>query len=157
MSNLILTISNRIKGNVDEFVNTIYNNFADLTDNPTLMHNKNEIRNLLLSPHFIGLFLFDNNKLIGYLVGEEKFLNDGRHVYYISYIYVTVKMRTKKLGSLLMKNIEQIIKQKKIKYIVLTYNTSNKKLTNFYNILGYNIDLILETNSIHNVFSKNLF
>ena len=153
----VIIKSTRIKNNLDNLVDVIYNNFNDLADNPVLMHNRQDIYKLLSSQYFTGLFIFIGNKLIGYLVGEEKMLDDGRYIYYISYIYISEKYRYKKYGSLLMDMIEKYIKEKgNIKYIVLTCNTSNNGLVNFYKKRGYNIDIMLQTHSTHNVFSKRI-
>jgi ribosomal protein S18 acetylase RimI-like enzyme len=148
--------STRIKNDKKYLVDVIYNNFIDLAKNPILMHTKNDINNLLSSPYFIGLFIMINEKLMGYLVGEEKMLNDQRYVYYISYIYIAEKIRYKKYGSMLMNMIEDIIKAKGINYIVLTCDTSNTKLVNFYKKRGYDIDILLQTHLKHNVFSKKI-
>lgn len=158
INNIVITKSTRIKGNKEILIDVIYNNFIDLSDNPILMHNKNDINKVLSSPYIICLFITIDNKLMGYLIGEEKMLDDQRLVYYISYIYIAEKIRYKKYGSLLMNIIENIIKSKKnIRYIVLTCDTSNKKLVNFYTKKGYSVDILLQTHSKHNVYSKKIF
>lgn len=153
---IIITKSTRIKGNKDDLVDVIYNNFKDLANNPILMHNKKDINDVLSSLYFFGLFIFIDGKLMGYLIGEEKLLDDQRYVYYISYIYIAEKIRYMKYGSMLMDLIEKHVKSKNIAHIVLTCDTSNKKLVNFYEKKGYIIDILLQTHSKHNVYSKKL-
>ena len=126
---------------------TIYNNFRYLTD-PTLNHTIEEIKRLLTSSNFVGIALSDNGNVVGYLVGEYKKLNDGRFVYYITYIYVSKKYRGKKLSTLMLNKIHQIVKQKNIQYIILTCANN---LVDYYEKHGYKTDLLIPSYMNNNV------
>jgi len=146
----------RIKSDVRFFAKTIYNNFIYLKEIPELMHSEEEIAKMLKSPEFIGIFVYDGDAFIGYLVGEIKMLNDNRLVYYISYMYVSQKYRNKSIGKKMMIMIENIVKKMNIKYIVLTADQSNVKLMKFYKNFGYQQDVLLKTNNENEVFSKQI-
>ena len=75
---------NPLKNDIEKFVDIIYKNFVNLLKTPQLKHNKDKIRKLLLSTKMIGYLVYYNNVVIGYIIGEEKDVPDGRHVFYIT-------------------------------------------------------------------------
>jgi GNAT superfamily N-acetyltransferase len=137
--------------------NLIYNNFKYLESDPKLNHNIFEIKRLLTCNEFIGLLVYDNTKIIAYLVGETKMLNDSRLCYYITYFFVAEKYRNKKIGSGILNLLKQKCKNWGIKYIILTCDTQDKKLIDYYIKKGFNVDTMLRTNSRHEVYTLNTF
>lgn len=141
---------------IRSFVDTVYDNFSYLSSNPELSHNRHELTRLLSSPDFVGFFVYyphDHNKIIGYLIGEFKHLNDGRYVYYISYFFVAKAYRGKKIGSKLLSLLINKCKEWGLKFILLTCNRKNHRLSSFYKTLGFTEDPILRTRRINEVFS----
>ena len=120
---------------------------------PNLGHNIDEIRRLLNDRNMISYVAYDKQgKIIAYLIGEMKHLNDGRIVYYISYLYVIPQYRNRKIGSQLIHLMIQKCKQRGTKFIMLTCDTSNKMLIAFYMKRGFIRDPILKNGKQHEVF-----
>jgi len=70
--------------NVKRLAKIIFLNFIELQNEPDIVFNINDINSTLISPNLLGWFLLDNDdKIIGYIIGELKELNDGRYVYYM--------------------------------------------------------------------------
>jgi ribosomal protein S18 acetylase RimI-like enzyme len=143
---------NKIVSPLETLINVIYNNFNYLTD-PNLGHTKDEIYRLLTSNQLYGLLVYHDKQLIAYLIGEFKILVDNRYVYYITYIYVSDKYRNKRIGIRLIINILNKCNNKGVKFVLLTFDTSNNKLIRFYNKLGFKKDPILGTGKRHDVYS----
>lgn len=131
--------------NNSKLINTIYNHFIHLKDFSDLKHTKNEIKNMLSRNEFYGLLLYSQNKkLIAYLLGEKIKLNDGRFVYYISYIYVIKEYRSQGIGKrLINKVIEKCKNSFGISFIMLTCENDNVSAIRFYKKLGYIQEKIL--------------
>ena len=106
---------------------TIFNNFIHLANIPQLEHNKNELLRLLTSYNTITYVAYCDDKIIGYLVGEDKQLNDGRIVFYISYIYIGKNYRGMKLGS---KFMSLIIDKSKSKGVTFDKGLSQEEIEN---------------------------
>jgi ribosomal protein S18 acetylase RimI-like enzyme len=131
----------------------IYKNFLELSDTPSLQHSREEIQRLLTNPEFIGFFVYDGQKVVAYLTGEKKHLNDGRIVYYITYIFVGGKYRNHKIGSRLMEILIGKCEQWGISFIMLTCDITDNKVINFYKKLGFTPDPILKNGTQHEVYS----
>lgn len=130
----------------------IFNNFNYLTEFPELSHTKKEIIKLLQSDNSIIYLVYDKNKLIGYLVGDARKFPDGRYGYYISYLYVLKSYRNKKIGSTLMNMLINNAKNQGIKFILLTCDTDDTKVVNFYIKYGFKVDSSLGGSKRHNVY-----
>lgn len=155
MSKIICIETKKIQ-NPELFANIIFNNFSYLVNFPELDHSKNSIVKLLKSDNLLCLLIYNvsesNKKLIGYLIAEHKTLGDSRFVAYISYFYIMEKYRNKKLGSRLLEKLIRDSKNNGIKFIILTCDTHDKKITGFYQRHGFTKDPILGNNSRHEVF-----
>lgn len=140
--------------------NIIYKNFIYLTKFPDLMHNINNISNILQLDSNITFLLYFQDILIGYLVGDFRILtnnNDNRFVYYISYIYVSQKYQNKKFGSTLLNFAIKKCVSKNIKFILLTCDSFDSKVMKFYHNHGFILDPLLGNNtSRHVVLCKYL-
>jgi len=129
---IIQKFNNKNFKNIQDLTDVIYNNFIYLNQFPELIHNKNEIQRLLKSSTKSCYLATYKNKLIGYLIGEYKFLHDGKYAFFISYIYVISPFRSKNIGKFLMNKIIHECKQKNIKFIALTCYTKDTKVVDFY-------------------------
>lgn len=138
--------------NPQVLANVIYNNFSYLKDFPELGHTPGEITKSLQSEDNLCYLVYDKNKLIGYLVGEYKLLNDKRYIYYISYLYVSEEYRGKQIGSKLMDIIINKCQNDGIEYIILTCDTWDEKIVNFYKKYGFVLDPVLGGEKRHNVY-----
>jgi ribosomal protein S18 acetylase RimI-like enzyme len=139
------------KVNVNPFIDLIYNNFINLSKYPSLKHTKHDINKLLKSPGMRGyVTTVKNNKLLGYLIGEVIQLADRRKVFYISYLYIAKRFRNKKIGSKLM---DTVISTFRSKYdgIMLTCDTDDLKVFEFYQKKGFMLDLMLRQFNRHDV------
>lgn len=142
--------------NIYEFIKMVYENFIDLIEDESLNHNESEIHRLLCDNNFVGILLLDEFKLIGYTLGEFMKLNDGRHCYYISYIFVSISYRNNGLASKMLNKIFDIAKKTNCTTIVLTMNTDDIELLNFYTKRGFSLDILLRKYTKHDVLSLNL-
>ena len=141
--------------NPDLLSRVVFRDFQYLSKEEGLEHNIIELLRLFTDDKFIGLFAFNqkNNKLIAYLAGEVKHLNDGRVVYYISYMFVDAKYRDKKIGSRLLQMMIRRCQELGYSFLVLTCDTTDPKLTTFYKKHGFNYDPVLQSGTKHDVFS----
>jgi ribosomal protein S18 acetylase RimI-like enzyme len=146
----------KMKNGLNSFVSTIYNNFIHLSKIPQLEHNQNEIIKLLTSPSMISYVAYHDTQIIAYIIGEIKHLNDGRIVYYISYLYIGNKYRDMKLGTKLMNLIINKCKTSNINSILLTCDILDNRVTNFYKRIGFTPDPILQNFTNHEVFMKTI-
>jgi ribosomal protein S18 acetylase RimI-like enzyme len=142
---------NKIK-NPELLANIAFNNFSYLTKFPELMHTKKDIVKTLQSDGNLCFLIYDGDNLIGYLIGDYRTLPDSRYAYYISYVFVSEKYRGKKLGTKLMDLLINKCKQSGTKFIVLTCDTLDSKVTQFYKKYGFVIDPILGNRKRHEVF-----
>lgn len=139
---------------IDDFINVVYNHFIDLSNYENLKHSTNEIRKLLNSDNFRGYIIKYNNKyIVGYILGEITHLNDGRDVFFISYLYTASNFRKHGIASKLMDRIKADMKKQFIYTIMLICDTNNSKLVDFYMKKGFMLDLLLRRYEKHDVFS----
>lgn len=134
----------KFKGDPEPLTNVIYNNFKKLDTTENINHNKNQIRNLIQSDQMIGLTLNYNKKIIGYLIGEFTLLEDGRLVYFMSYIFIAPKYRNKGLGDQLLKHIKKECREFGVYHILLMTDLSDDKVRNFYIKRGFRVDTFLD-------------
>ncbi len=157
METHILTYNDILKQkDLSLFVDTIYDNFIHLSSELKLSHTKENILKNLLSPNSIIIIMIDNNKITGFLTGNILELEDRRRVFFISYIYVAENQRNKKLGTKLMKLAEKIGNQYKCIGMMLIFDTHDKVLVNFYENIGYMLDINLRRYERHDVYYKTL-
>ena len=143
--------------NPDILANVVYNNFMYLINFPELQHTKQDIiKTLMLSGNMCYLVYDNKNKLIAYLIGDFRTLSDSRNVYYISYVYVVESYRGKKIGSQLMNILMRKCKLNGTNVIILTCDTHDKRLVNFYKRYGFVVDPVLGAGKRHEVFSLKL-
>ena len=136
------------------FVETIFTNFTELLEYPDLKHNRQEIYRLLTSDNARVLLYIIDGKIASYLVGEIMNLNDGRRVFYISYLYTASRFRGKGLATNLMEQVEQIVQHENLDTTLLTCDTENSMVYNFYLEKGFMPDMLLRRNQKHEVLSK---
>lgn len=143
--------------NEELLATTAYNNFSYLTEWPELMHSKKDIIEVLNSSNPLCYFVYDDDKWIGYMIGDFRTLPCGRYGYYISYIFVSQDYRNKKIGSWILSMLIDKCKTDGTKYIVLTCDTTHTHVVQFYKSMGFKVDSMLGDNfRRHNVFSLNL-
>ena len=158
-------ITKRKTNNLDMM---IYTSFKKLSHNPKLSHNLDEIGRLLGSPNSVLVVVNKLNnpnnptnpnktRLCAYLLGEVKKLNDGRNVFFITYIYVSGQMRAHGIGNKLLAKAESICKEKNLSGIMLICDTSDSFVLNWYQNKGYMEDLYLRNYSRYDVFFKDVF
>ena len=140
------------------FINLIYNNFIELTEEDKLMHTKENIEKNLRADNSVIIIAYDktNNKIAGFLAANIMELDDRRMVFYISYIYTAEKYRNNGIATRLMDVSEQITHNKKCNGIMLIFDTDNKQLYHFYEGRGFMQDINLRRYEKHDVFYKIL-
>jgi GNAT superfamily N-acetyltransferase len=135
--------------------NMIYMNFIHLANTPHLMHKLDEIQ-LLINSSSTQLFVYlYDNKIIGYAIGEHKILNDGRQVFFLTYLYTAKKFRSKGIASKLLQHVENVVRQSNMSYVMLICNTKAPVLQ-WYSKRQYMLDLQLRRYEQYDVLSKRL-
>jgi len=162
----------------------IYNNFKYLIQFPELGHDVKTIVNTLKLEGNVCYLVYCNakgeertevhsspkpwdgrrtnssppsqGKLIAYLVGDFRVLADKRYVYYVSYMYVVSEYRNKKIGSKLMDMLIKKCMMNGTKFILLTYDSDDKKVERFYKRYGFVDDRLLGSKARHRVVCKYL-
>lgn len=127
-----------------EFI--VYDNFVHLKDYPQLKHNQQEINRLFNSLNTFYISASINNKMIGYILGEYINLSslnpsDSRLVCYVSYIYVVPEHRKHSVGSNMLKYLINTNNDSRVSGFMLTFDTHNSKLKQFYEKRGFMQDI----------------
>lgn len=141
------------KNNTNLFIDTVYKNFYYLSSDEKLKHSMQEIQRLLYSSNFKGFFIKKNGNIIGYLLGEILYLNDGRKVFFISYLYVSKMFRKHGLASKLLTLVTNLTKNLGLQAIMLICDTQDNQVHDFYLKRGFMLDMILRRYERHDVLS----
>ena len=136
------------------FTQIIYNNFKNLASDTNINHTETEIFRVLKSPNSQVYLFLDNNKITAYLVGEIIKLNDGRSILYITYLYTSSKFRKLGLASKLIDTAQNIVNKNNLDGIMLTCDTENKQVYDFYLKKGFMPDLVLRRYTRHDVLFR---
>lgn len=163
MPKFIIKEVERLTKDINFFADIVYKNFLHLSRYPKLKHNKKEIVRLLQSYDMVSYFVYNaENVLIAYLIGERKTLDDGRYVFYISYLYVAKRYRKHGIGGKLIDRIKKKfqmstsagnINDSSIHNIVLTCDTRNKETCLFYRKRGFMPDPTYRTFDEYDVYT----
>lgn len=149
---------NKIKSsNCALLIDTIYNNFIDLTKEKNLSHTKKDIHKVLMSNKPQLYLIIINNKIASYLLGEIIQLNDGRNVLYITYIFTSEKYRGLGHGTKLLNLSEMIAKKYKLDGIMLTCDFENSYINDFYSKRGFMPDMILRQYNKYEIMFKHCY
>jgi ribosomal protein S18 acetylase RimI-like enzyme len=133
--------------NIDRLAKIIFFNFIELQNEQNIVFNIDEITSTLNSNNLLGWFLLDNNeKIVGYIVGELKELTDGRYVFYISYFYLIHKYRSMGLGYKMMLICLEYIGSINVQFIMLISNIHSNAFK-LYKKLGFGFDPIIKINN----------
>lgn len=143
--------SHDIQQNVKIYTEIIYHNFIELAQHTYVKHTREDIYRLLTSDQMFGYIVIYSNKIIAYLFGEISLMPDGRNAYYLSYIYVSPKYQHLHLGTELLSLLINHCKHFGIPFIVLTCDTEDVKVMNFYAKFGFISDPVLKNNRRHDV------
>jgi ribosomal protein S18 acetylase RimI-like enzyme len=154
MSFYKICINKLRNSNLGNFVDALYTNFYHLSKFPELKHSKPEILNLLMSDNVQVYFYIVNGKIVSYLIGEIMNLNDGRKVFYITYILTAKNFRGNKYATRMMEQVEKIVNENNLDAIVLMCDTENSYVYNFYLAKGFMPDLLLRKYTRFEVLSK---
>jgi GNAT superfamily N-acetyltransferase len=140
-----------------KLVDVVYENFKHLSPYKELMHDKNELSRLITNSHSHIWFIMADKRIAAYLIGELKDLNDGRRVFYISYIYTASNHRRQGLASKLIAYAEALCKKFKYDGILLTTDIEDEDVYNFYQMRGFMPDLMLRRYNKFDVLYKSVF
>jgi ribosomal protein S18 acetylase RimI-like enzyme len=142
--------------NINNLAGTVYNNFLELSKYPILKHNPYEIHRLLMSPNLVMFTIYNDGKMIAYIIGEIIKLDDGRSVLYISYLYVSSKYRDMGLGGSLLNMAIQKAQSMNMNSIVLIVDTEDQYVLDFYMKRGFMYDTYLRRYDRYDVLSLPL-
>lgn len=155
MSFSILNKNKLSSSKLELFTNVIYTNFIDLAPIQQLDHNKKSIYEILKCDTAQIYLIMINNKIASYLVGKIMILNDGRNVLYISYLYTAKQFRGHGHASKLLEIADKISTKNMLDGIMLTCNSEDDKLYDFYLKKGFMPDVFLRTYGKYEVMFKN--
>ena len=100
--------------NVNIFVNIIYKNFNE-------KYSHKEIIDILTSQYLAGYIIFNNDIIIGYILGEIHIMTNTKFTYFPEFLFVNNSYRNNEIGTLLFKKIISYCKQIKIDNIIIDY------------------------------------
>ena len=133
--------------NIERLSKIIYFNFIYLEDEPDINFSIDNIRETLSAPDILGWFLLnDNNKIVGYLLGNLKELPDGRYVYYISYFYIIKTLRNQGIGTKMLLSSINYVKNINVPFVMLISKINSSSYT-LYNKIGFIRDPIIKLNN----------
>lgn len=145
MSYKIINHSYLSNSKLNLFTDTIYNNFIDLSKYKHLSHDKKNIYELLKSDTAQVYLIIINNKIAAYSVGNITKLHDGRKVVYITYLFTAEQFRKHGFASKLLQMSFDVCKKKYLDGVMLTCDSQNITLYDFYLKKGFMPDLLLRT------------
>lgn len=147
--------SNRSFG---ELIKVIYENFVHLSKYPELNHNIATIKKNINSNNKILILCFDNNyrHLLGYLLGYDIVLNDGRYVMFISYVYVSKHMRSRGIGKKFLHICFKEAEMRRCEGIMLTCDTDDNHVMKFYENMDFMLDFNLRRYAKYDVLYRVL-
>ncbi len=149
--------SYNITKHLDSYIDILFINFKSLSLYKNLKHDKQHLKELLTSNNMFGVLIYNNNnKIIGYAFGEFMKLDDGRSVYYLSYIYIIKSWRKKGIGSYIMNLLTEQCKKHDVHYLMLICDTEDPLVYNFYLTRGFMPDLKLRRYEKYDVMSITL-
>lgn len=154
MNNIVIKtvdMSNFNKPNVNMFIDLVFEHFIDLADYPDLKHTRDELYRLIRSENMKGYLVYHGKKIIGYLLGEIMILVDGRKVFYISYMFVAPSFRKHGIASQLMEFSREFANNAGFDGLLLTADSENQKVFDFYLKRGFMPDLVLRKYAQHEV------
>jgi len=141
--------------NINRLAKIIFLNFIKLMDQPNIEFSMDAIERLLVSNNLVGWFLLDNNdKIIGYLVGEIQRLQDGRLVYFISYFYISKNYRGNGLGKIMLLRCLKFIKDNNIPFTMLITERDTVGY-NLYRKIGFQNDPLIKIDNPDYVLLMN--
>ena len=141
--------------NINRLAKIIFLNFIKLMDQPNIEFSIDAIERLLVSNNLVGWFLLDNNdKIIGYLVGEIQRLQDGRLVYFISYFYISKNYRGNGLGKIMLLRCLKFIKNNNIPFTMLITERDTVGY-NLYKKIGFQNDPLIKIDNPDYVLLMN--
>jgi len=141
--------------NINKLAKIIFLNFIKLMNQPNIEFSIDSIERLLVSNNLVGWFLLDNNdKNIGYIVGEIQRLKDGRLVYFISYFYISKNYRGKGLGKIMLLKCLKFIKDNNIPFTMLITERDTVGY-NLYKKIGFQNDPLIKIDNPDYVLLMN--
>jgi ribosomal protein S18 acetylase RimI-like enzyme len=140
----------------------VYKNFIHLSKvNNGSNHSKKEINRLCNSLNSFVLVATCNNQIVGYVLGEKINLKqfnvlDNRNVFYVTYLYTVPKFRKMGIGTTLL---DCVTKTKKYKSngIMLTFDTANKNLYDFYIKNKFSRDKLMTSGNRWDVYYRRYY
>ncbi len=155
MSIVIISKQKLSSSKLEIFTNVVYNNFVEIANEPILDHNKKSIYETLKSDDAQVYLCIINGKIASYIVGKIMTLNDGRRVVYITYLYTAEQFRGQGLASKLLGIADKICLTNMLDGVMLTCDSDNLQLYDFYLKKGFMPDLFLRTYGRYEVMYKN--
>lgn len=143
-----------IERNLTKFVEIIFNNFDDISNQPELNHNKREILRLLTSPNSICIIATYKGQIIGYLIAEITSVDNFGQLMHISYIFTSPMHRNKGVASYMLNKIQSYAEELNINTLSLTFDTYDKSLERFYLNNNFVYDDNLRSHQRHDMLVK---
>ena len=137
------------------FTDIIYQNFIKIAPIEKLKHNKNEIYNLVNKQNYYFFVYVIDNKILGYVIGEIMSI-DKDQIIYVTYIYISPNHRKKGIGHQLMNKVLEYGSSKDCYKIMLTCDTEDKKVYNWYLKMGFMPDMNFRTYDRYDILSRNV-
>jgi ribosomal protein S18 acetylase RimI-like enzyme len=153
--NNIIKLENLSENKKQIFTNLIYHNFINIAQYEKLKHNKNEIYNLLSNTNNFFFVDIIDKKILGYILGEI-IVVDKEKILFITYIFISPNHRKRGLGHKLMNYIEKYASYNDCLKIMLTCDTDDKKIHEWYLKMGFMPDMHFRTYDRFDTLSKNI-
>jgi predicted N-acetyltransferase YhbS len=146
------------KQHLNLLVNVIYSNFIHLEKVQNLKHSKEDILSKLLDKHVLFIVSYNpiTKKIIGYLLGTTIKLTDNRKVLYISYLFIAHTHRKNGIGTELLQIAEIVASKKNCNGMMLTCDTENHTVYDFYLMKQYMPDINLRKYDRYDILYKKL-
>lgn len=137
MTQIIIPITpDKIEQCIQQYIN-VFNN-APWNETWTYESAKERFTDLVHTPKYLGYLLYDNNELIGFIVGNSKQTYSGL-TFYLAELCINNETQGKGYGSKLLQHLENELKKRKIQSLYLLTATGGPAEA-FYQKNNYQIN-----------------
>jgi len=136
--------------------NMVFSNFSFLDKYPHLNHNIKEINKIINSTTSHTLLYTLDGSIVAYVMCDIMNLKDGRKVLYIDYIFVVPQFRHAGIGKKMLTYTFNTAKQNNLSGVMLTSDSQDQYVYNWYLDYGFMPDVLLRTYNRHEILYKAL-
>lgn len=135
-------IVNEYEKEIKEYLKETLNQNNIICDTAFVDKTYKDMKDFIEDESAIIICAFDNDKLLGFIWGYEREVNENKRIH-INYFIVNSNYRKQGIGKRLIEKIYKIAKNRNIAKIELMVTAQNKEAVDFYKKQNFNIERIV--------------